>query len=163
LPTLEGSKQVRPGTERLEKWLTGFYIAKQAEGVSPNTLTEYRKGFAHFARWLDPDADPAALSPQQLKGFFAWLRTQPNGRGGSLAPKTVYSNLGDRAGVPKLHPHRLRHTFATEYLRNGGNLLSLQRLLGHSSLGMVKRCASIAESDLARQHEGASPADRWRL
>ena len=75
----------------------------------------------------------------------------------------LLANLGDRAGVPDVHPHRLRHTFATEFLRNGGNLLALQRLLGHSSLEMVRRYATIAESDLQRAHEAGSPADQWRL
>jgi integrase/recombinase XerD len=75
----------------------------------------------------------------------------------------LLDNLGDRSGVASLHPHRLRHTFATEFLRNGGNLLGLQRLLGHSSLEMVRRYAAIAESDLARAHETGSPADKWHL
>lgn len=75
----------------------------------------------------------------------------------------LFHRLGLRAGVSDLHPHRLRHSFATEFLRNGGNLLGLQRLLGHSSLVMVQRYAAIAEADLARAHETGSPADRWRL
>jgi integrase/recombinase XerD len=75
----------------------------------------------------------------------------------------LFANLGERAGVAGLHPHRLRHTFATEFLRNGGNLLSLQRLLGHSSLEMVRHYAAIVEADLARAHETGSPADRWHL
>lgn len=77
--------------------------------------------------------------------------------------RQLLCNLGERAGVANLHPHRLRHTFATEFLQNGGNLLGLQRLLGHNSLEMVRRYAAIAEADLARAHETGSPADKWRL
>jgi len=79
------------------------------------------------------------------------------------ALRRLLARLGERAGVPNLHPHRLRHTFATEFLRNGGNLLSLQRLLGHATLEMVRKYAAIAEVDLARSHEDGSPVDRWRL
>ncbi len=77
--------------------------------------------------------------------------------------RQVLVRIGVRAGVNGLHPHQLRHTFATEFLKNGGNLLALQRLLGHSSLEMVRRYARIAEADLARLHETGSPVDKWRL
>jgi integrase/recombinase XerD len=75
----------------------------------------------------------------------------------------VFRGLEKRSGVQNLHPHRLRHTFATQFLRNGGNLLALQRLLGHTSLQMVKRYAEVAEADLQTLHETGSPVDRWRL
>ncbi len=70
---------------------------------------------------------------------------------------------GQRAGVAGATPHRFRHTFAINYLRNGGNLLALQAMLGHSSLEMVKRYARLAELDLADAQKRASPADKWRL
>lgn len=60
--------------------------------------------------------------------------------------------------------HRMRHTFAIEFLRAGGDLMSLQYLLGHSSLEMVKRyLSSLNAEDAARAHQNYSPADNLRL
>ncbi len=70
--------------------------------------------------------------------------------------------LGRRAGV-KVWPHLLRHVFATQYLRGGGSTLALKRLMGHVSETMLERYVELAECDLQRAHETASPADRWRL
>ncbi len=75
----------------------------------------------------------------------------------------ILERIGNRAQVEGVHPHRFRHTFAIEFLRNGGNIFELQVLLGHSSLEMVRHYLSIAESDLETAHKRASPVDNWRL
>lgn len=74
--------------------------------------------------------------------------------------KQLFRKLKRRSGVARLHPHLLRHTFATRYLENGGNIYTLQHLLGHTSLEMVKRYLHLATSKIHRDFVNYSPLDR---
>lgn len=58
-----------------------------------------------------------------------------------------------------MSPHRCRHTFAVAFLRNGGNLFALQKILGHRDLAMVRRYAELSDADVAAEHRVASPVD----
>jgi integrase/recombinase XerD len=76
--------------------------------------------------------------------------------------------LGAKLGISgvRFSPHTLRHTFACEYLRRGGNLEYLRRILGHSSiLTTQKYLRSLGVADLQAAHEGLSPltAERGRM
>jgi site-specific recombinase XerD len=73
----------------------------------------------------------------------------------------ILERLSHRAGVQGCHPHRFRHTFAIQFLRNGGNVYTLQALLGHTSLDMVKKYLAIAQTDIDGDHAKASPVKGW--
>lgn len=78
---------------------------------------------------------------------------------GVYGVRALITRLGERAGV-KVHPHKLRHTFAVSFLRAGGDVFSLQYLLGHSTLQMTQRyLQSLNADDAANAHRKFSPLD----
>lgn len=79
------------------------------------------------------------------------------------ALRRLLLRIGARAEVANPHPHRWRHTFAVEYLRNGGDVFTLQQLLGHTTLTMVTRYLHLAQVDMARVHKRANPSDNWKI
>jgi integrase/recombinase XerD len=60
----------------------------------------------------------------------------------------------------RVSPHTFRYTFATMWLRSGGDLFTLQRILGHTTLEMVRRYAQQVVTDLQEKHRQHSPMDR---
>ena len=84
-------------------------------------------------------------------------------RGGPLGGRGIqqlFRRLKLRAGLSgRCSPHTMRHTFARAYLVNGGDAFSLQRILGHATLDMVKRYVALADTDVSQRHRTASPAD----
>jgi hypothetical protein len=63
----------------------------------------------------------------------------------------------------RTNPHTFRHTFAKLYLLNGGDLFSLQKILGHTTLDMVRRYVNLDTDEVKRQHAQASPVDRLAI
>jgi integrase/recombinase XerC len=99
------------------------------------------------------------------------LRNKVNGHNDSLwltekgitlkdsSVETMFIKLSQRTGI-RVHPHLLRHTFATMWLRNGGDSLMLQRLLGHTTLMMTNRyCQAVGCYDAIEAHKRYSPVD----
>lgn len=79
------------------------------------------------------------------------------------ALRHLIQRCAKRAGVERSTVHRFRHTFAINFLRNGGNMLQLQNLLGHERMDTIRIYAQLAQLDLEEAQAKASPADNWNL
>jgi integrase/recombinase XerD len=62
----------------------------------------------------------------------------------------------------RVSPHTLRHTGALFYIMNGGDPFSLQKILGHSDMSMVRKYIQMTEGDVKRQHNAFSPLNRLK-
>ena len=81
----------------------------------------------------------------------------------TTAVKSLIKRLSIAAGVPRLHPHLFRHTYATRFLLNGGDVFLLKQNLGHSTLMMVEHYRHIASREAALMSETFSPLDRMNV
>ena len=91
-------------------------------------------GFALVDRWLD---HRKTIGITARAPIFCTLK------GGKLAPvyvRNLFHRLGDKAGITKrVHPHGLRHSLASELVRDGVPLNLIQRQLCHSNLATTSR------------------------
>jgi len=74
--------------------------------------------------------------------------------------KLFFSRLAKSSGIGKLHAHICRHTFAINYLLNGGDIFSLKVILGHTTLDMVNHYLHFTSSQITDQHRKYSPMDK---
>jgi site-specific recombinase XerD len=82
----------------------------------------------------------------------------------SNAVKLLLKRWGRKAGVPRLHAHLCRHTYATNFLiYNCGDVFRLQQILGHTTLEMVRKYVHYASAHILIQGNVASPIDRMGI
>jgi len=86
--------------------------------------------------------------------------------GYGMTPEAVKSQvrrLAKASGVTRLYPHLCRHTYATNFLVNGGDVLLLKRNLGYTTLAMVDHYVHLATSRAAILSKSFSPLDKMNL
>jgi integrase/recombinase XerD len=90
-----------------------------------------------------------------------------NARGGALTRAgafLVLRRLADKAGLEpgRVHPHLLRHSFATHLLEGGADLRSVQEMLGHADLGTTERYTHVSDRRRREAYFAAHPHARRR-
>lgn len=110
------------------------YLDEPTEALLERWLT-VRRGYAAGKPWLF-----TTLKGGQVDRHYVWEMTARYAR---------------KAGIERnIHPHMLRHTYATELLREGFNIREVQDLLRHSNIQTTVVYTHLVDEDLARKIRG---------
>jgi integrase/recombinase XerC len=157
------TRYVEAGPYRSSGWLTRAEAEVQVlgKGGKRRTVPVGGPALAALDAWLarrvafvatTPGADPHAL-------FLSQRGARLSGR----AVQRVVKRLGVARGVPAdIHPHVLRHSFASHLLQSSGDLRAVQELLGHANIATTQVYTSLDFQRLASVYDAAHPRARAR-
>jgi integrase/recombinase XerC/integrase/recombinase XerD len=131
---------------------TGSVLVRQGKGGKVRTVFLGSKTLREVNRYLRLRGTLAGGAP-----LFA---TEQGGRLKYEGLRDIVRRRAEQAGVPPPTLHSFRRAFALACLRNGVDVYSLQRLMGHADLGVLRRYLAQTEGDLRRAHERGGPVDR---
>jgi integrase/recombinase XerC len=125
-------------------------LVRRGKGGKERLVPLGRKAREALDQWL---ARRIALKPSDDALFL-------NARGGRVSARSVrrfVDRHAIRGGVPRTHPHALRHSYATHLLGSGADLRAIQELLGHASIQTTARYAHVNLEYLMKEYFSHHP------
>ena len=132
----------------------GSIMVRSGKGRKPRPVRMERKTRKAVREYLKLRTD----NDQAL-----WITDDGKKRLGYEGLRKALQLQADRAKVKAPTPHDFRRAFALNCLRNGMDLMTLARLMGHTTIKVLKRYVALTDDDLRTAHEKASPVDNSDL
>ena len=121
------------------------------KGSKERIVPLHQRGLEAVRLWIDDARDDVITKESPLRALFF------NRRGRRLGPRDVRRILDSRVTRGHVHPHALRHTYATHLLEGGADLRVVQELLGHESLTTTQIYTHVSKSRLQKIHRETHP------
>jgi len=127
-------------------------VTVTGKGAKTRTVPVGSKACAAVAAWL---AGRAGLARPEETALFVGARGR---RISGSSVRYALSQCAQRSGLPQhVHPHMLRHSFATHLLQSSGDLRAVQEMLGHSSISTTQVYTHLDFQHLAKAYDAAHP------
>jgi len=121
------------------------------KGRKERIVPLHRRGLDSLKLWIEDAREEVANAQSPAEALFY------NRRGHRLGVRDVRRILDARVARGHIHPHSLRHTYATHLLEGGADLRIVQELLGHESLTTTQLYTHISKSRLQKVHRESHP------
>ncbi len=129
--------------------IAGAILIRQGKGRKPRTVYIGQKTRRSMRAYLKARQDDSPA---------LWV-TDDGGRLTYWGLTTAIGRRAEAAKVKKPGLHDFRRAFALNFLRNGGDIYSLQKLMGHSGLQVLRRYLAQTDGDMQNAHRRGSPVD----
>jgi integrase/recombinase XerC len=140
--------------------LDGRVLRVLGKGGKERMVPFGRQATAALRAWLQEWDGVRAGASRPVPGEPVWLNYQGTRLSVRSVRRVVDRAVEDAALAAGVHPHTLRHTFATHLLEVGADLRSIQELLGHASLSTTQRYTHLDVDRLLTVYRESHPRAR---
>ncbi|MFZ1062507.1 MAG: tyrosine-type recombinase/integrase [Acidimicrobiales bacterium] len=126
-------------------------VRVMGKGRKERLVPLHRRGLESLRLWIEDAREDVMTRESPAEALFF------NRRGSRLGPRDVRRILDNRVARGHVHPHALRHTYATHLVEGGADLRVVQELLGHESLTTTQIYTHVSKSRLQKVHHQTHP------